>query len=191
MPRYIRNRQKYSSPIVKLPKPEFYVLYNGSDTWNKEYLKLSDAFEANSESDTYVELVAKVVNIKPETATVDIKADDELYVYATFVSQVQTALDDGDSIFTALKKVREYCLGLGVSSSMLDKWKWRYGRDDLDMYLEEFDYLDDVKRQSYIKGEAKKTLETVKNALSEGLPFDLISRLCGLSVDKIREIAQT
>ena len=145
--RFIRSKQKYRSEVVKLPKPEFYVLYNGSDTWNKEYLKLSDAFEVSEIADTYVDLVAKIVNIRPETATVDIKANDELYIYATFVSQVQAALDSGDSIYTALKKAREYCLGLGISGMLLDKWK-----EVQDMYLEEFSYLDEVARQNYMKG---------------------------------------
>ena len=42
--RYIRSKRKYSSAVVKLPRPEFYVLYNGRDKWDKECLKLSDAF---------------------------------------------------------------------------------------------------------------------------------------------------
>ena len=189
--RYIKSKQKYSSPIIKLPKPEFYVLYNGSDTWNKEYLKLSDAFEADK-TDTFVELVAKVINIKPETATVDIRADDELFVYATFVEQVQKSLDSGDDINTALKKAREHCLGLGVSSSLLDKWK-----EVQDMYLEEFDYLDDVKRQVYVQAEANglvkgkydQAVKTAKKMLLRGVSIDDISDFTELDINVISALA--
>ena len=150
--------------------------------------------------DTYVELVAKVINIKPETTTVDIKADNELYVYAMFVSQVQNALESGDTIFTALRKAREYCLGLGVSSSLLDKWE-----EAQDMYLEEFSYYDEVARQSYIKGELrgeikgelrgeikgelKARLETARELLTLGLPYEQIVKATKLDISNVYKLA--
>lgn len=82
MPALIESKQKYKSRIIRLPKPEFYVLYNGKDKWDKGCLKLSDAFKLTEEKDTYIELVAKIINIKMGSATVDIKKNNELYVYS-------------------------------------------------------------------------------------------------------------
>ena len=56
-------RARYWKSLYKIPTPEFYVLYNGSDPMpNESELKLSDAFIIQQEN-PLCELKVKVINI--------------------------------------------------------------------------------------------------------------------------------
>ena len=183
----IESRLKYKSRIIKLPKPEFYVLYNGKDKWDKEYLKLSDAFDLSEDRDTYIELCAKVINIKPDSATVDIKKDNELYVYSVFVSKVGEFRDGGDPTKTALRKARSYCAENGLSSNMLNMWE-----EVKDMYLAEIDYLSEEKRNSYFDGKDEGRLEGILdvaiNLIKMGTSLEDISNATGIEIGTLRTI---
>ena len=58
---------KYARKLINLPRPEFYVLYNGEDDFPEEKtLKLSDAFKGGYTPSLFgckAELQVKVVNI--------------------------------------------------------------------------------------------------------------------------------
>ena len=69
------------------------------------------------------------------------------------------------------------------------------------MYLEEFDYLDDFKRQMYIQGEASglmkglvkgkydQAVKTAKNLLSMGLGFEQIAKATELDINVVSALA--
>ena len=59
----VNMRDRYRRKIVKIPTPEFIVLYNGFEEYpDYKELKLSDSFEVKGDS-CNLELVAKVYNI--------------------------------------------------------------------------------------------------------------------------------
>ena len=57
------------------------------------------------------------------------------------------------------------------------------------MYLEEFSYYDEVARQSYIKGEAKKAIKVAKKMLSLGLTREQIAEATELTIADVRKLA--
>lgn len=64
--RLIDNKALYKTTLIKIPTPEFYVLYNGIRKYpNEKILKLSDAFITDTHN-TKLELEVKVININYE-----------------------------------------------------------------------------------------------------------------------------
>ena len=55
------HKEIYGCELIKIPAPEFYVFYDGNDTsFEKQTLKLSDAFETQSDK---LELTVHVYNL--------------------------------------------------------------------------------------------------------------------------------
>ena len=58
---YNQRSKIYSTELIKLPAPEFYVFYDGEDTsFEHKELRLSDAFKTPSDK---LELVVHVYNL--------------------------------------------------------------------------------------------------------------------------------
>ncbi|GHU59004.1 hypothetical protein FACS1894133_4860 [Clostridia bacterium] len=179
----LEGKLKYREKSIRLPKPEFYVLYNGTEVWDKEYLRLSDSFGEPEVADTYVELVAKVIDIKPDSATVDIKRDNELYVYSVFVAKVQELRRAGAEIRNALKTAYEFCAEQGLHSTMLNKWA-----EVEDMYLAEFSYFDDVRREAFFNGELKKAVDVIRNLMPLKISVEQMSKIAEVDVAVVKDV---
>jgi hypothetical protein len=80
------RRAVYAQKMVKVPRPEFIVLYNGKDEMpDRLELRLSDAFrEANTKE--VLELTLTVYNINPGHNEDIRKSSESLFNYSTFVA---------------------------------------------------------------------------------------------------------
>lgn len=97
----------YRSTLVKIPTPEFYVLYNGTaDIPDFQELKLSDSF---AQSGSALELTVKCYNINYDEGKDLLNSCQELLAYSTFVHQVRLEQKKGKSLFTAVKAAIRYC----------------------------------------------------------------------------------
>lgn len=67
--------KRYKHHLIKLPKPEFYVFYNGEEDYPAEKtLRLSDSFVSEKNSQDFpLELCAKVYNINKRNDTSVVK----------------------------------------------------------------------------------------------------------------------
>jgi hypothetical protein len=52
----------YGKKLVKIPTPQFYILYNGTEPLDETVLKLSDSFRAEA-SEFSIELKVKIIDI--------------------------------------------------------------------------------------------------------------------------------
>ena len=79
------SKEKYSRRLLHIPRPEFYVFYNGEEPFpcNKT-LKLSDAFIERIE-DSSLELIVKVININQQNHHPLLKNCQTMYEYTVFV----------------------------------------------------------------------------------------------------------
>ena len=62
------------------------------------------------------------------------------------------------------------------------------------MILEEFDeeiYKQNVREDGYLEGQRQKAIEDAENLLREGIPMETISKCIGLSLEQVREIAES
>jgi hypothetical protein len=91
---HLGKKKIYGKKLVKIPQPEFYVLYNGTDDFPAEKtLRLSDAFDTLENKDKLpLELIVKVINInKGQNKELEQKSA-LLREYATFIEEVRKNL---------------------------------------------------------------------------------------------------
>jgi hypothetical protein len=83
------SKKIYGKELLKIPYPQFIVLYNGTDAYpDQSILKLSDAFKEpralldTNNKQVELELIAKVYNINPGHNEEMLKKCDELMGYS-------------------------------------------------------------------------------------------------------------
>ncbi|MDR2897932.1 MAG: Rpn family recombination-promoting nuclease/putative transposase [Spirochaetaceae bacterium] len=129
----VSDRKIYSSQQVKIPRPEFFVLYNGKEPYpNEKRLKLSDAFEDISSLGTpekanqsivspSLELEVRVININEGQNEEIAKKCRTLYEYGAFIAKVREYERLGMSHEEAVKKAILYCLEHDILKEFLEK----------------------------------------------------------------------
>ena len=138
----------YTTKLVKIPTPEFYVLYNGRTALSNEILKLSDSFKARVD-EPQLELVTKVIDINYDKLKgTDLERCHILSEYAFLINKVREYHGD-------IEKAVRNC----VSQNVLADYLTYYGSEVINMLFEEYD-----------AEKAKKILveETRQDALAEG-----------------------
>ena len=190
-------RDKFGKKLVKLPVPEFYVFYNGTDDFPSEKtLKLSDAFIQPEDkygcTDYFpLEISVKVININIDTNNPILLRCNVLQQYSTFVEMVrQNIADDIDDPFTAAINM---AIDLGVLSNYLE----RKSTEVRNMLLTEYDYDTDIAVQrkeafddGIFQGELQAKIETAKNLLNMSLSIQDISKATGLPKETIEQLAE-
>ncbi|GHV12514.1 hypothetical protein AGMMS49938_05210 [Fibrobacterales bacterium] len=112
----IDGKAIYKSKLLKIPKPEFIVLYNGRDNYPKEkILKLSDSFESRQEQsikipENALELTVRVININKGKNDILIKKSPNLNGYSQFVAKVREFENSGFILSEAIIKAIKFCL---------------------------------------------------------------------------------
>ncbi|MDR3166168.1 MAG: hypothetical protein LBU13_11415, partial [Synergistaceae bacterium] len=121
------KRAVYGTKLVKIPKPEFYVLYNGRAKFpERKYLRLSDAFhdipEAESAKELFgglLELTVPVYNINKGFNTEMLEKSETLFGYAFFVDLARKYEDAGYETEEAIRKAEEDCIEQGILADFL------------------------------------------------------------------------
>ncbi len=179
----------YYPKLVKIPTPQYIVLYNGNDRkiGDRLILKLSDAFEDNNKPEGY-EWTAKMINInlgKNHELLLKCKILGE---YSSFVDCVRKYSKINNDFTIAIDKAVNECIEKGILKDLLIK----YSAEVKNMLLTEFDEEKDwaimargYKEIGYEEGieegkkEERNTL--IKTMLSKGLTKEDIIKYTGIS----------
>ena len=127
--RYIRSIDEkaiYLKKLIKLPSPEFYVLYNGKyDAPQQQIMKLSDAFGENDKGN--LELKATFINIKCEENAPLLQRSQVLREYSRLVYYVEKGRKEGLTLKPAIKNAIEKCLKENILCEFLrhHQFVWR------------------------------------------------------------------
>jgi hypothetical protein len=155
------NRELYRKKRITLPKPVFFVLYNGPEPFPaRKELRLSDAFAPTDTAiENQLELVVTVININAEQNAPILKENHDLWEYASFMERIHTNrktmnLDD------AIHKAVVDCIRDGI---MVDYLK-EHGTEVVNMLMEEYKLEDEIK---ITREEARE--EGVEEGLEKGL----------------------
>lgn len=125
----------YGTKQISLPTPQCIVFYNGElEAPEEQILRLSDAFE-NKEKEFDVELKVRMFNINYGHNRELMEKCRVLEEYAEFVRLTRRYIKEGQTMQDALNAAISYCIGHGILSSFLRK----YRAEVLGMLLEEFD----------------------------------------------------
>ena len=191
----------YHRSLVKIPAPDFIVLYNGgSDLPERSPLRLSDAFESAPELGGRfpLELEAAVYNVNKGHNSALVRRSETLDGYVTFIDKVRGHIASGLEPTEALTKAIQECIDNGVLVSYLE----RNGSEVLNMLTQEWDWdkaLDTRFMEGVQKGEKKgekkgadlKEREMLHRMLSGGMKPEDIARIMGFPLEKITSLQET
>lgn len=132
----VEKKARYRTTQVKIPTPEFYTFYNGTEEFPLEQnLRLSDAFLDAPEGNS-AELTVKVININSGKAHMILDKCEILREYSLFVDRVRKHSIEEDSI----KKAINECIRQGILSDYLK----RKGSEVANMLIAEYSYEEDI-----------------------------------------------
>jgi predicted transposase/invertase (TIGR01784 family) len=137
----------YTTKQLKIPFPEFYVLYNGIAPFpDNEIIRLSDLFENPANGDTppqihpLLQLEVKIININEGRNAEMVNRCKKLMEYSFFVEKVRKYIKDGYSLEEAMKKTIKYC----ATHDILKEYLEIHGSEVMNM-LEDWN-MEDAKK---------------------------------------------
>jgi predicted transposase/invertase (TIGR01784 family) len=194
----VENETIYKKGLVKIPKPEFIVLYNGTDKFPEEKtLKLSDAFlETNASSlGSYLDLSVRVVNINKGHNTDIIENSDNLKGYVEFIATVRKNQKGGMSLQDAVEHAVNQCIEQDILADFLRK----HSSEVVNMLFTEFNIETalrvrgeeerEVGRvEGLKKGKKESKMEIAENLIKINLSIEQIIQVTGLSEEEVMKI---
>ena len=165
-----KQRQLYNEQLIQLPKPEFFVIYNGNAP-EKDYreIKLSSAFEGD---DSTLELRVKIYNVNAGKNNELLKNCEYLDNYCIFINRVKYNLGMGMSIKEAIVEAVKYCKNINVMKEYLESKEGEL----IDMINREFK-IDEAKEawreaaeargraEGRVEGEIRERVSNLRNIM--------------------------
>ncbi|MCC8097353.1 MAG: Rpn family recombination-promoting nuclease/putative transposase, partial [Eubacterium sp.] len=105
----IDGKNVYRTRLMKIPEPEFIVIYNGRENYDKKtILKLSDAFYENKHKQ--LELEVRIININEDKNPEILAKSKSLEGYSKLVGVTEKLRRQGESLDEAINKALKYCI---------------------------------------------------------------------------------
>jgi hypothetical protein len=186
----IGERNIYTSRIVTIPRPEFFVLYNGTAPYpDEKILKLSDSFEdikslGLKEKETSLELAVKVININEGRNEAIVRRCKTLGGYCAFVGKVREFEKESEDREEAMRKAVRYCHDHDILKEFLEE----NGSEVMSMLITQWN-MEDALAVRYEDGLEEGLEKTARNAIARGIPFELIRDITGLDMETIKKLA--
>lgn len=184
----LKQDMPYRSTLIKIPMPEFYVLYNGEEDKPYETMfHLSDAFlwKPEHKEELPLDLTVKSYNINYATNNPLMDSCYELKAYSIFVAKVREAKAAGMGQRQAIMYGIDYC----KTHDLLSEYFTKHEEEVFDMVS--FKWDEKRAREVLQEETAEKTkLEMVLEMLKAKAPMELIVKVSKLSKQEIQELAQ-
>ena len=192
----VPSEDRYEKKMIKIPYPEFYVFYNGTEEYPVEKeLRLSDAFlipedKYASDKKISLEILVKVININIDKENPILKRCRILQEYSTLIELIRETKRQNPN--TPLKEALSKAINDGILSDYLK----RKTTEVRNMLIAEYSYETDIKvqrreafRLGKEEGAEQKAIETAKKLLSMNLSLEQIAQATSLPLEKIQELA--
>jgi len=207
----IGDRNIYGTRLIHIPRPEFYVLYNGVTPYpDRETIKLSDAFEKAGllglpeKGSAALELEVNVININEGKNEGIVKKCKTLAGYSAFVGKVRAFEKELGDRTEAMKQAVKYCRDHDILKEFLEQ----NATEVMNMLLTEWN-LEDAQKVWYEEGMEegiekgiekgwekgreegieegweKGREEVARNALAQGASLDFVQKITGLDIQTI------
>jgi hypothetical protein len=209
------DKNLYASRALTIPRPEFFVLYNGTAPYpDEEVLRLSDAFPDPAslglpgKESPALDLVVRVININEGRNEEVVKRCTVLNGYSAFVARVREYERELGNKEEAMKAAIRYCRehdilkeflerhSSEVMNMLLTEWNWD---DALAVRYEEGreegreEGLETGREEGLVKGIErgleKGREETAQKALMKGMTPEDVSEITGLDLEAVAKIA--
>jgi hypothetical protein len=186
----INNKDIYKSKLVSIPQPECFVLYNGTAEYPDEArLKLSDAFAdlkgLGLTGTPDLELTVRVININKGHNEELVRRCEKLDGYSEFIAKAREYEKELGSREEGVKAAVKDCISRGILKDFLEL----HSSEVFNMLFTEWNW-DDALAVRFEEGREEGREEIARNALTKGLPPDVIREITGLDIQTIMNIAQ-
>jgi len=182
-------RKVHIKPLIRIPKPEFIVLYNGKEAFpERKTLKLSDAFAdtkglGKEKDQVYLELVVQVYNINHGQNREIQQKCEILNEYGLFIDKIReyekTGLTLDESVVCAVK----YC----IENDILKEFLREHGSEVVAMMVHEYTTEDFV--EAIAEHAREEGIEQVARKMkTSGEPLSRIIDFTGLSTETIQRL---
>ena len=191
------SKEKYSRKLLNIPTPEFYVFYNGEESYpSDKTLKLSEAFIENT-TQANLELTVKVININRQNRHPVLENCQTIQEYSIFVETVRKWKEI--DLQNGFEKAVEEC----IENNILREYLKRKTKEVLNMLLAEYDYETDIAVQraeereiafaegierGFSEGSYQTKRETAVAFKRLGIDIAKIAEGTGLSVEEIEKL---
>jgi hypothetical protein len=123
----VSNRNLYGSKLVKIPRPEFWVLYNGAAPYpDRQTLRLSDSFETalslGIPEKTALELEVQAVNINEGRNADMARRCGTLAQYSAFIDKARAFTKETGDKEEAIRKTIKHCRDHDILKEFLEKY---------------------------------------------------------------------
>lgn len=167
------NQSIYSRKLIKLPRPQYIIFYNGTEEQPEEkYLRLSDAFEpAGNGEEPMLECIAKQININYGYNQKLLDTCKRLHDYSYFINEIRANIAEGLILSEAISQAMDTCIRKEILVDILSKQR----SEVYDMLLTEFDeerYERTIRQDALEEGEERLN-KLIEILLSEGRIEDL------------------
>jgi len=162
----IDNKAIYQEKLIKIPAPEFYVLYNGVKEYPADSIqKLSDAFLEHSAA---LELKVRVININYRKKSAVLAKSETLKGYSYFVNRAREYRSSGMSLEESVELAVRKCVEEGVLKQFLEN----HASEVVNMLFTEFDMdvaLQVREREGWERGMELGHKQGIEQGLEQGL----------------------
>ena len=194
------SKNIYYPRLIKIPTPQYIVLYNGTDRkiGNKKVLKLSDAFEKPNQSKGY-EWTATMIDINyGENKDLLLKCK-KLGEYSYFVESVRRHYSKNKNFPLAIDEAVKECIDKGILADFLRKHIAEVRTVLLTEFNEERDYriVAEGLAENIVEERCEKLVKKakedekkaiIKTMLSNGLPKEDIIKFTNISEEELNKI---
>jgi hypothetical protein len=188
------SRDIYRHKLLKIPKPDFIVLYNGTEECPDEFeLKLSDAFMEAPEIPDMLELKVKGYNVNDGHNPEILQRSRNMGDYAKFIALIRKKQETGMALSEAITAAIRQCINESVMADYLKQ----KGSEVENMLMTEFNidvakevWMEEAreygKAEGIAEGEARKAIETARAMLHYGDPIEKAALITGIPIDELR-----
>ena len=203
----LSRRNRYTSTLQKIPRPEFIVLYNGDKPLpDRQTLKLSDAFEDLPENvislGNIMELTVDVININEGRNEDMVAKSPELSDYVKFIAVVKRKRkkDKDKDLRRAIEAAVEYCICNDILKDFLLKHREEvvnvlYGQYDAELarqvLIEETVDGERKKHEVVLRKQQEERMQSARNFLSMGISAEQIALAMSLTPGEIAEMLKS
>ncbi len=185
----IDSENIYRKRLIKIPTPEFIVLYNGTEDFpDEKILKLSDAFKEMSPH-LELELVVRVYNISKGHNEAIVHKSKDLNDYVTFIARIRENKSKNMTLDEAMQEAIDFCL----QNNILYDFLKANSSEVVNMLFTEFnlDVAQKVwKEEGIEQGIEEGILTAALGMLEKNLDDELIKDILKISQQRLLEIKE-
>jgi hypothetical protein len=159
----------YNEKQIKIPRPEFIVLYNGEKSYpEKKAIKLSDAFMdaedlVTDNNKVSLELVVQVYNINHGQNKEILQKCQTLNSYSILIDKIREYQKTGATLAKSIEAAIKYCLEKDILKDFLEV----YGSEVINMLFYDYD-LDSHLAATRAEGREEGIVEGIGIGREEG-----------------------